>query len=538
MENPIAFTVVVLSMFLAFFVSWYSRRWTRTTAEFYVAGGKIPWRINAMAMLGDYCSAASFLGVAGAIALGGIDSWWLAVGFFAAWIVVLLVLAGPLKNAGKFTVGDLLSARFDGKTVRILAMLATVILCTLYLVPQMVGAGHLFQLLLGWDYITTVLVTGSLMGAYVVLGGMRGTTYNQAIQGVMLMGAMLLVLVLVTALHFGGNPIKILAAAREAVPPSVAVGAASQVLQASPPEAGPASASGAIAAVKQLMPEAPSAITPGVGLKDVWNQMSLVLGLFFGVVGLPHILIRFYTVRDARAARKSAEATIIGLAVFYIAVMLVGLGGMLVLYPTLLEMLAAGKTGAATNLTVPLLGSLMGGQVLLGVIVAGALAAMLSTSAGLLISATTSLAHDLYAGVVKPSSTDRERLIFAKTCAGILAVIAIILAVYLKNQNVAVLVGMAFGIAASTFAPALTAAVWWKRLTREGLIAGLSVGLVVSLLYTFAKYAGMASVLGLPVLINPALYSLPAATGAMILASYLTSDRGKVAEFMATAHSR
>lgn len=284
------------------------------------------------------------------------------------------------------------------------------------------------------------------------------------------------------------------------------------------------------------MPEAPCAITPGVGLRDVWNQMSLVLGLFFGVVGLPHILIRFYTVRDAHAARKSAEITIIGLAVFYIAVLFVGLGGMLVLYPTLLEMLAAGKRGAATNLTMPMLGSLMSGQMLLGVVVAGALAAMLSTSSGLLISATTSLAQDLYAAVVKPSSTDRERLIFAKICAGILAVIAIILSIWLKHENVAILVGMCFGIAASSFAPALIAAVWWKRLTREGLIAGLSVGLVVSLLYTFAEFADVAFVLGLPVLINPALYSLPAAIVAMVLVSYLTKDKGKVAEFMASAH--
>ncbi|MEW6726826.1 cation acetate symporter [Desulforudis sp. 1088] len=536
MDNPVAFTVVVLSMVLTFFVSWYSRRWTRTTVEFYVAGGQIPWRVNAAAMFGDYCSAASFLGVAGAIALGGIDSWWLAVGFFAAWVVVVLVLAGPLKNAGRFTVGDVLAARFEGSAVRIMAMLGTVVLCTLYLVPQMVGAGHLFQLLLGWDYVTTVLVTGSLMAAYVILGGMRGTTYNQAIQGLMLGGAMLLIFVLVTSMYFGANPVKIFTVGREAIPPSVAVEVAPQVLQAYPPETKMTDHMGAVAMARSLMPDASSAITPGVGLKDVWNQMSLVLGLFFGVVGLPHILIRFYTVRDARAAVKSAEATIAGLAVFYITVMLVGLAAMAVLYPVLMELLAAGKKGAATNLAVPLLGKMLGGEVLLGIIIAGALAAMLSTASGLLISATTSLAHDLYAGVIRPQSSDRERLIFAKACAGLLALIAIVLAFYLKNQNVAVLVGMAFGIAASTFAPVLVAAVWWKRLTEEGVIAGFSVGLVVSLLYTFANYFAVPSLLGLPVLINPALYSLPAAVVAMVVVSYLTGNTGKAEEFMATVH--
>ncbi len=530
MDNPIAIAVVILSLLLSFFVSWYSRRWTRTTSEYYVAGGNISWKINATAMFGDYCSAASFLGVAGAIALGGIDSWWLAVGFFAAWIVVLLLLAGPLKNAGKYTVGDLISARFSGRTVRVMAMLATVTLCTLYLIPQMVGAGHLFNLLLGWEYVTTVFITGSLMAAYVILGGMRGTTYNQAIQGVMLMGALLIVFFLATAMFFGGNPLNILTASREAVPPQVAVSVADNIQGMTSGEA--------LATSRQLLADAPSAITPGVGLKDVWNQMSLVLGLFFGVVGLPHILIRFYTVRDAKAANRSAEATILGLAVFYIVIMLVGLGGLLILYPVLVEMLAAGQAGAATNLVMPLLGEILGGQLLLGLVIAGAVAAMLSTSAGLLISATVSLANDLYAEVLKPSSSDREQVNFAKVCAGILALVSMGLAIYVKDQNVAVLVGMAFGVAASTFAPVLVAAVWWKRLTRQGVIAGMAVGLVVSLLFTFANFGGVPSIAGLPVLINPALYSLPTAVAAMVITSYLTKDTGKVAQFMATAHRK
>lgn len=533
MENPIAFSIVALSIFVTMYISYYSRRWTRTTAEFYVAGGKIPWRLNGVAMLGDYCSAASFLGVAGAIALMGIDGWWIAIGFFGAWIVALLMAAGPLKSAGKFTVGDVLVARFGGaKGIKVLAMLSTVILCALYLVPQIVGAGHLFGLLLGWEYLPTVLATGTLMATFVIIGGMRGTTYNQAIQGVLLWGAMMLLLVVVSIAYFGGNPFKILGAGIEMVPPTVSaktVEVVDAVIAA--PDAGEA-----VAVARDMLPDAPGGLTPGVGVRDMWNQLSLVLGLFLGVLGLPHILIRFYTVHDARAARRSAEVTIIGLATFYAAVIFVGLAAMYLLYPTLVQLLAEGKRGVATNMAVPMLGQALGGEVLLGIIAAGALAAMLSTSTGLLISATTSIAHDLYAGIIRPESSDRERLVFAKIGAGVLAAVAIGLSVWLKDENVAVLVGMCFGIAASTFAPMLVFSVWWRRLTRQGVIAGMAVGLVSSLLFTFARFFGAEDILGIPVLINPALYSVPAAVVATVLVTYLTKDVGKVEEFLASAH--
>lgn len=533
MENPIAFSIVVLSVLLVLGVSYYSRRHTRTTAAFYIAEGKIPWRLNGAAMLGDYCSAASFLGVAGAIALMGIDGWWIAIGFFGAWIVVLLLAAGPLKSAGKFTVGDVLGARFGGrKEIRILAMLCTTILCALYLVPQMVGAGHLFKLLLGWDFLPTVIVTGMLMAAIVIIGGMRGTTFNQAIQGVVLWGAMIALLIFVSIAHFGGNPFGIVDVSREMVPPTIAVTEGTAAIG----ELGTEDAGAVVTATREAMVDAPDALTPGVGLRDVWNQASLVLGLFLGVLGLPHILIRFFTVRDAKAAKKSAEFTIWGLATFYAAVVLVGLAAMYVLYPTLIQLLAAGERGVATNMAVPMLGELVGGQIFLGIIAAGALAAMLSTSAGLLISATTSLAHDLYAGVIRPESSDQERLLFAKVGAGALAVAAIGLAIWLRDQNVGMLVGMCFGIAASTFAPALVFAVWWSRLTRQGVVAGMAVGLVTSLVFTFARFFGLEDIFGIPVLVNPALYSVPAAVLTIVLVTYSTQDTGKVEEFMATAH--
>ena len=533
MENPIAFTIVVISIIVTFFIAWYSRRWTRTTTEFYVAGGKIPWRLNGLAMLGDYVSAASFLGVAGAIALAGIDSWWIALGFFGAWIVVLLVLAGPLKNTGKFTVGDILTTRFTGPTVKMLAMIITVIIGTLYLVPQIVGAGHLFKLLLGWEYLTTVVVVGALMGALVIIGGMRGTSYNQALQGAIFMLAMAALLILATIVHFGGNPLSILAMSENTVSPVAAQEIAKDVLAAQNNEAEPFALAETI---REKMPDAPTAMTPGVAVPNVWNQLSLVLGLLLGVLGLPHILIRFYTVRDAKTAQKSAGATIIGLAIFYAMIPFVGLAAMSLLYPDLINLLIAGERGKATNMAVPMLGELLAGEPFMGIIATGAMAAMTSTSIGLLISMTTSLAHDVYAGVFRPESSEKERLVFAKAGAAAFTLIAILASIWLKDQNVAVLVGMCFGIASSTFAPVLVAAVWWKKLTKEGVIAAMAIGLIVSLVFTFARFLGIPSVLGLPVLVSPALYGVTAALAALIVISYLTKNVGRAEEVMALAH--
>jgi cation/acetate symporter len=538
MENIVALSIVILGITLSLFISYYHRRSTSSTANFYVAGGGISPRVNGWAMLGDYASAASFLGVAGAVALMGVDGWWLALGFFAAWIVVLLLIASPLKNVGKYTVADLLNARFKGseKGIRTIAMISTLALCVMYLIPQMVGAGHLFGLLLGWDYLPTVMVTGSLMGVFVILGGMKGTSYNQAIQGAILFGALLFLLVFGIISLFAGNPIGVIDAANEMVPPLLAAANPDAVaLTASMSSSSPGEA---VTAVRQLMSESASAVTPGVSLRSFADNVSLVIALFFGVLGLPHILIRFYTVSNAKDARKSAEITIWGLAIFYAAVFFVGLIAMYGLYPQLVALLAEGKRGIATNMTMPMLSEMLGGQVLLGVIAAGAMAAMLSTSAGLLISATTSLSHDLYKGILKPDSTDEQQLRFAKIGAGCLAVVAILMSIWLKDQNVAMLVGMCFGIAASTFAPALVFAVWWRKLTSQAVVIGMATGLIVSLVFTFGRFFEVESLLGLDVLVNPALYSMPLAVLVTVVVSLMTNDRGETEEFMAKAHGK
>jgi cation/acetate symporter len=532
-DNPIAFAILVASLVCVVYISWWSKKYTTTTKDFYVAGGKISPTLNGWAMFGDYCSAASFLGVAGAIALVGVDSWWVAIGFFGAWIFVVATLAGPLKSSGKFTVGDVLVSRFGGRGLKLLAMSTTVVIGTLYLVPQIVGAGHLFQLLLGWDYTVTVFVSAIVMGLMVVLGGMMGTTYNQAVQGVVLLAAMLLLLVMATLLYFGGNPFAIIAQGLNTVPPVEAVKVIKQLEVRPDATHGPLVL---IEAIRNGFADLPHAFSPGIAVPDAINQFSLMLGLLLGVAGLPHILIRFYTVKDAKDAKKGSKITIIGLAVFYISTLFVGLAIMTILYPSLVDMLEAGQRGRATNMAVPLIGMEMGGEVVLGIIAAGAMAAMLSTSVGLLISMSTSLSHDVYAGVLRPDSSDRERLVFAKIGAAVLTAIALVASLWLKDQNVAILVAMCFGIAASTFAPVLLLSVWWKGLTKEGAIAGLAVGLVVALVFTFARFSNVPEVFGIRVLGNPALYGLMASLVTIIVVSKLTRNTGNVREFMAMAH--
>ena len=292
-------------------------------------------------------------------------------------------------------------------------------------------------------------------------------------------------------------------------------------------------------ASSELLPEEPSALTPGVEVKDLLNQLSLVLGLFLGVVGLPHVLIRLYTVKDAVAARKSTELTIVSLAIFYTMTLFVGLAAMMLLYPLLTRPLD-GRRGreAATNTAVAELGELLGGQVLLGIVLAGAMAAILSSAVGLLIQMTTTVAHDGYTVLLRPESSEEQRVTVARVSGIVLTVLAVGMSIWLKEENVAQLVGMTFGIAASTFAPILLLTVWWTRLTRQGVIAGFIVGLVVSLVFTFAKYSGVEDIFGVPVLVNPALYGVPAAFLAAIIVSLGTKDVGAVDHFMHMAHDR
>lgn len=538
MENPISVGIVAVFLVLFALLAYMARKTAATTDQFFVAGGRVSWITNGLAQLGNYCSAASFLGVAGAIALVGIDGWWLAIGFLAAWIFLLLVIAAPLKNTGKYTVADVMTARFGwSKEIKTWAMLVTVIIGILYLVPQIVGAGWLFGLLLGWDYAVTIIIVGAVMALIVALGGMLGTTWNQALQGVMLWSALVVVLIAAGILYFGANPVAIMDRGIETVPPHVInADADREHLAEVVAVAGEIDHSAAVQAARELRPDAEGGLSPGVKVRDIWNQLSLWLGLFLGTAGLPHILTRFYTVRNARVAQKSAELTIWTLAAFYAACIFVGLAIMYVLYPVLVELLAAGERGTATNMALAFLGERIWGQVGLGIVAAGAMAAMIGTSIGLLISSTTSLSHDFWGGILRPESSERERVLVTRIAIVIMTVLAVLLGWWLKHENVAVLVGLCFGISGSTFAPALVACIWWDRLTKQGVVWGMAVGLISSLIFTFARFFALPSLLGIPVLVNPALYSVPLGLLAMVIVTYRTKETGNVEEFMARAH--
>ena len=541
MDNIVAISILVVGMATFFLIGIYSRRWTKSTAEFYVAGGQIPWKLNGMAMFSNYASGASFLGVAGAIALYGIDNWWLALGFFAAWVVVVLILASPLRRSGKYTVADALRERFSGPEIRFLTIVAGLTIGVLYLVPQLVGAGHVFNFLFPeLDYAFWVAISGALTAVIVVMGGMRGTSYNQAFQGLIIFAAMILLFVLAMVMYFNWNPLSMLTEADNVVTPTQIVenGASQEILSLYPVDSSADQAKEAALSSSEVLPDEPSALTPGVNVKDLPNQLSLVLGLFLGVVGLPHVLIRLYTVKDAVAARKSTELTIISLAIFYTLTLFVGFAAMTLLYPWLTDLIASGDVGKATNTAVAELGDLLGGQVLLGIVLAGAMAAILSSAVGLLIQMTTTVAHDGYTVLLRPESSEAQRVRVARGAGIVLTVGAVILSIVLKEENVAQLVGLTFGIAASTFAPVLLMTVWWVRYTKQGVIATFIVGLIVSLLFTAAKYAGIETIVGLPVLVNPALYGVPAAFAAGIIVSFLTKDVGAVDHFMHLAHDR
>ncbi|MGE4274500.1 MAG: cation acetate symporter [Candidatus Methanomethylophilaceae archaeon] len=516
-------------------VAIYSRRFSRTASEFYVAGRKISWLQNALALTGDYLSAASFLGVAGAIAVLGIDKAWDGLGYFGGYIILLLLLAVPLRKIGKYTAPDALTTRFkDNRAIRLSAMVSVVIISTFYVIPQMVGAGALLQLLVGWDYVMAEVIIGALVITYVAVGGMRATTYNQIIQGMILWSAMLLILILTATTFFNSDLSAIIAQAKEMIPPQLAA----DLLTGDPsvPDWSTLTAGEAVAFVSTKLAGSPDALTPGVFASGWMNVIALAAGLVFGTAGLPHVLTRYFTVEKPKDARTSTIGVLLMVGTFYIMTIFVGLGAMYVLYPDLMGYFLGGDAAIAQNMAVPLLSELAGGDVLLGIAIGGAFCAILSTVAGLLITIGTTVTHDFYKQVINPDASDRREVSVAKLSIVAAGTLAVGFAIGLADQNVSYLVTLAFGIAASVFFPVLFLSVWWKRYTSQGALSTIVVGMLVSVIFVVARLMGLADILGIPVLINPALYSLPAALIAGIVVSLFTDDIGDAEDFMVRAH--
>jgi len=441
---------ISITLFLAFVVVtlmityWASKR-TQTAADFYAAGRRITGWQNGVAISGDYMSAASFLGIAGLIALNGYDGFLYSVGFLVAWLVVLLLIAELLRNSGKYTMADVLAFRMRQRPVRTAASLSTLGVSLVYLIAQMVGAGALIALLLGLSgdvaKIAAIVGVGILMVIYVTVGGMIGTTWVQIVKAVLLMaGATLLSIVVLAKFGFSLNAMFNEAAAN----------------------------SGKGAAF----------LNPGLLYDNKIDLISLGLALVLGTAGLPHILIRFYTVPTSKAARSSVNWAIGIIGSFYILTTFLGFGA-----AALLSSARVREANPGGNMAAPLLAEEVGGALFLAFIAAVAFATILAVVAGLTITAASSFAHDFYANVIRRGDRDEKTEVrVAKVSAYVIGAASIALSIIFRNQNVAFLVGLAFAVAASANLPTILFSLYWKRFNTTGAVAGIYTGLISSLL--------------------------------------------------------
>jgi cation/acetate symporter len=485
---------------------WASKR-TVSAADFYSAGGGITAGQNGLAIAGDYMSAASFLGISGLVYTSGYDGLIYSVGWLVGWPVVTFLIAEQLRNLGKFTFADVASFRLGQTRIRILAACGSLVTVAFYLIAQMVGAGKLIQLLFGLDYWIAVILVGGLMMIYVTFGGMKATTWVQIIKAVLLLfGATFMAGAVLY--KYGFSPEALFAKGTEVHPKKLAI------------------------------------MEPGSLISNPLSAISLGLALMFGTAGLPHILMRFFTVKDAQAARKSVFYATGFIGYFYILTFIIGFGA-ITLVSTDLAFLDAGilektKSGIAaikggSNMAAIHLADAVGGNLFLGFISAVAFATILAVVSGLALAGASSISHDIYAMVIKGGqANEQDEVRVSKIATLFLGVLAIILGIIFENQNVAFMVGLAFAIAASCNFPVLVMSIFWKGLTTRGALIGGFLGLISAVVGVILSPAVWEVTLGFakgsaPVrLDNPALFSMAFAFIGIWLFSIL--DRSARAE--------
>src|SRR5450755_61836 len=448
-----------LGMFLFFVlitlaITYWAARKSQSAAAFFTASRRITGWQNGVAVAGDYMSAASFLGIAGLIAFFGYDGFMYSVGWLVAYLTVLLVVAEPLRNAGKYTMADVLAYRLSPRPVRAMASISTLTVSTFYMIAQMVGAGTLVALLLkdsGIKFPVAVIGVGILMIIYVVFGGMLATTWVQIIKAILLMGGTLLLSILVMA-HFGFS----FAAFFDAIGHVTYHDAKGTEV------------------VKDFL-------TPGLRYKPPYGALDLLslgVALIFGTAGLPHILVRFYTVPDAKTARHSVVWAMVLIGSFYIMTTFLGFGAATIVGPDYI------KTHGGTNMSAPLLANALAGPIFFAFISAIAFATILAVVAGLTISATTSFSHDFWTNVIHNGVERKpgEEVLVARISAFVVGAVAISIAILLgPTANVAFLVALAFAVAASANLPVIVLSIFWRRFNTTGAVAGLGVGLLASI---------------------------------------------------------
>jgi cation/acetate symporter len=494
--SPIAIGFFFLFIATTLGITWWAARRTHTAEHFYAAGRSITAGQNGFALAGDYMSAASFLGIAGLVATSGFDGLIYSCGWLVGWPVVLFLIAEPLRNLGRYTFSDVLAVRFRQTPVRIAAAVGTLATVVFYLIAQMVGAGGLIKLMFGLGYEQAIVIVGAVMIAYVLFGGMIATTWVQIVKAVLLLGGASLLALLVLA-RFGMNPARLFAAAAERYGERVLV--------------------------------------PGGLVSKPLDAVSLGMALMFGTAGLPHILMRFYTVPDARAARTSVFYATGLIGFFYLMTFILGFGAMVLVGP---EAVRAADAGG--NMAAPLLAELLGGTPFLGFIAAVAFATILAVVAGLTLSGAAALSHDLWVNVVRGGHADtREQLLVARIATVALGFVAVGLGIAFKGQNVAFMVSLAFAIAASSNFPALVLSIFWPRCTTVGAVASMVVGTTATLLLIALSPTVQVDLLHATSawfpLKNPALVTIPLSFAVGVAASLAWPERGAAARYAALA---
>ncbi|GLI38774.1 cation acetate symporter [Geobacter hydrogenophilus] len=460
---PIFLIIIAVTMAV---VVWSAKR-TKSAADFYTAGGGITGTQNGWAIAGDYMSAASFLGISGMISLYGYDGFMYSVGWLVAYITVLLIVAEPCRNAGKYTLGDILSFRTEPKLVRAVCALSVVAVSTFYLTAQMVGAGKLMQLLLGIPYKFAIIGVGILMVGYVVFGGMTATTWVQIIKAGLLMTGAAVLSVLV-GIKSGMNPFQFF---NDIVTsPNIQEHVQKVVLK------DPVAVAGFDYGQRFL--------EPGLFLKNPLDQISLGMALVLGTAGMPHILMRFFTVPTAQAARKSVIVAMFIIGSFYILTTLLGFGAAIHVTPQGITAVDKGGNMAAMMLAQKLGGDISPflGDLLLAFLCAVAFATILAVVSGLVLAASAAIAHDIYVNVIKDGHADQhEQVMAARITSLCVGAMGIVIGIAAEKQNVAHLVALAFAVASSGNLPVVVMSLFWRKFNTAGVVSGLVVGTIASI---------------------------------------------------------
>ena len=464
--------VITLSMFAVIIgitlgvVVWAASQ-TKTAADFYAAGGGITGTQNGWAIAGDYMSAASFLGISGLISLYGYDGFMYSVGWLVAYITVLLIVAEPCRNAGKYTLGDILSFRTDPKPVRAVAAISTVAVSTFYLTAQMVGAGKLMALLVGVPYKTAIIGVGILMVGYVVFGGMTATTWVQIIKAGLLMSGAFLLSVLVLA-KAGFNPLYFFDTIVNS--PDIQDHVSKLVLKDG--------------IVLNGIDAGQRFLEPGLFMKSPLDQISLGMALVLGTAGMPHILMRFFTVPTAQAARKSVIIAMFIIGGFYVLTTLLGFGAAINLTPQGIISVDPGGNMATLMLAQQLGADITPilGDVFLAFLCSVAFATILAVVSGLVLAASAAIAHDIYVNVIKDGHADQhEQVMAARITSLVVGVVGIGIGLLAEKANVAHLVALAFAVASSGNLPVVVLSLFWRKFNTGGVISGLVVGTIASI---------------------------------------------------------